>query len=168
MTEERDEWVNEQMNEGGREEGLVLTIKPGNGDTFKEHEEQQAHATGGVVIKEFEDINAPLWKQKRWERVHFPWGPVHSVHGQHRLCGLGLGYTASRRLEGRLEEAQRSLWPCKDVGMDSGEWEENAQVVEGNVPFLGGLEGRKRSWSSEPSVHNVKPVMSLSRSSSIA
>ena len=52
--------------------------------------------------------------------------------------------------------------------MDSGDWEENAQVAEGNAPFLGGLEGRKRSWSSEPSVHNVKPVMSLSISSSIA
>lgn len=57
--------MNEQMNEGGREAGSVLTIKPGNGDAFKEHEEQQAHATGGVVIKEFEDVNAPLRKQKR-------------------------------------------------------------------------------------------------------
>lgn len=45
--------------------GSPLTIKPGNGDTFKEHEEQQAHATGRVVIKEFEDINAPLQEEKR-------------------------------------------------------------------------------------------------------
>ena len=29
--------MTEQMNERMKEEGLVLTIKPGNGDTFKEH-----------------------------------------------------------------------------------------------------------------------------------
>lgn len=43
----------------------MLTVKPGDGDTFKEHEEQQAHATGRVVIKKLEDINAPLQEQKR-------------------------------------------------------------------------------------------------------
>lgn len=47
-----------------REERLTLTVKPGNGDTFKEHEEQQAHATGRVVIKKLEDINAPLQEEK--------------------------------------------------------------------------------------------------------
>lgn len=48
-----------------REERLALTVKPGNGDTFKEHEEQQAHSTGRVVIKKLEDINAPLQEEKR-------------------------------------------------------------------------------------------------------
>lgn len=43
---------------------LVLTIKPGNGDTLKENQEQQAHATGRVIIKKFEDINAPLKETK--------------------------------------------------------------------------------------------------------
>lgn len=39
---------------------MILTIKPGDRDTFKEDEEEQAHATGRVVIKKLEDINAPL------------------------------------------------------------------------------------------------------------
>lgn len=54
------------MNEGGKEKGgLTLTVKPGNGDTFEEHKEQQAHATGRVVIKQFEDIDAPLKEEKQ-------------------------------------------------------------------------------------------------------
>lgn len=36
---------------------------------------------------------------------------MHSVPVQHGLCTLGLGYTAARRLEGRLKEAQRSYNP---------------------------------------------------------
>lgn len=52
-----DEWI----NEGG---GLDLTIKPGNGDTLKENQEQQAHATGRVIIEQFEDINATLKETK--------------------------------------------------------------------------------------------------------
>lgn len=46
------------MNDGS--ERMILTIKPGDGDTFKKDEEEQAHATGRVVIKKLEDINAPL------------------------------------------------------------------------------------------------------------
>ena len=58
------------MREGGRqggkvEGGLTLTVKPGNGDTFEEHEEQQAHATSRIVIKQFEDIDAPLREEKQ-------------------------------------------------------------------------------------------------------
>ena len=115
--------MTERMNERMKEEELVLTIKPGNGDTFKEHEEQQAHAAGGVVIEEFEDINAPLQEEKRGERVHLPWGPVHSIQGQYRLCRLGLGYPAARRPGSRLEKGQGGLGPCKDVGVDSGDQE---------------------------------------------
>lgn len=43
----------------------MLTVKPGDGHTFKEHEEQQAHAAGRVVIKKLEDINAPLQEEKQ-------------------------------------------------------------------------------------------------------
>lgn len=50
-------WINEVG-------GLELTIKPGNGDTLKENQEQQAHATGRVIIKQFEDINATLKETK--------------------------------------------------------------------------------------------------------
>ena len=49
----------------GEGRGLMLTVKPGDGDTFKEHEEQQAHAAGRVVIKKLEDINAPLQEEKQ-------------------------------------------------------------------------------------------------------
>lgn len=101
----------------------MLTVKPGNGDTFKEHEEQQAHAAGRVVIEEFEDINAPLQEEKRAEWVHLPWGPVPSIQRQHRLRRLGLGYPAARRPDSRLEEGQGALRPCKDVGVDSGDQE---------------------------------------------
>lgn len=45
----------------------MLTVKPGNGDTFKEHEEQQAHATGRIVVKKLEDINATLQEEKQRE-----------------------------------------------------------------------------------------------------
>ena len=74
-------------------------------------------------IKEFEDINAPLQEEKRGERVHLPWGPVHSIQGQYRLCRLGLGYPAARRPGSRLEKGQGGLGPCKDVGVDSGDQE---------------------------------------------
>lgn len=53
--------MNRWINEG---RGLDLTVKPGNGDTLKENQEQQAHATGRVIIKEFEDINATLKETK--------------------------------------------------------------------------------------------------------
>ena len=43
---------------------IGLTIKPGNGDTLKENQEQQAHATGRVIIEQFEDINATLKETK--------------------------------------------------------------------------------------------------------
>lgn len=72
----------------------MLTIKPGDGDTLKEHEKQQAHATGRVVIEEFEDINAPLQEEKR-ERAHSPQCPVHSIpapQGLWSLAGLVLGH----------------------------------------------------------------------------
>lgn len=66
-------WVDERR-------GVVLTVKPGNGDTFKEHKEQQAHATGRVVIEKFEDINAPLQEEKEGEcRSASPQHPVHSA-----------------------------------------------------------------------------------------
>lgn len=55
------------MNELMSEEGLMLTVKPGNGDTFEEHEEQKAHATGRIVIEQLEDINATLQEEKRQE-----------------------------------------------------------------------------------------------------
>lgn len=45
----------------------MLTVKPGNGDTFEEHEEQKAHATGRIVIEQLEDINATLREEKRQE-----------------------------------------------------------------------------------------------------
>lgn len=54
-------WMDGWINEGG---GLDLTIKPGNGDTLKENQEQQAHATGRVIIEQFEDINATLKETK--------------------------------------------------------------------------------------------------------
>lgn len=49
------------MNEG---RGLDLTIEPGNGDTFKEDQEEQAHAAGRIIVKEFEDINTTLKETK--------------------------------------------------------------------------------------------------------
>ena len=82
----------------------MLTVKPGNGDTFKEHEEQQAHAAGRIVIEEFEDINAALQEQKRGGWVPLPWGPVYSIQGQHRLFRLGLGYPVAGKPDSRLEQ----------------------------------------------------------------
>jgi hypothetical protein len=54
-------WIGGWINEGA---GMDLTIKPGNGDTLEENQEQQAHAAGRVIIKQFEDINATLKETK--------------------------------------------------------------------------------------------------------
>lgn len=43
----------------------VFTIEPRYGDAFKEHQEQQTHSTGGIVVKEFEHIEATLSREER-------------------------------------------------------------------------------------------------------
>ena len=43
----------------------IHTIKPGYGDALKEDQEQQAHPTGRVVVKEFEYVDSTLVTMKR-------------------------------------------------------------------------------------------------------
>lgn len=50
-------------NEGTR--CFVLTITPRNWDGLKEDKKKKTHATGWVVIKQLEDINATLKRQKQ-------------------------------------------------------------------------------------------------------
>lgn len=54
-------------NEGTR--CFVLTITPRNWDGLKEDKKKKTHATGWVVIKQLEDINAALKRQKRDQGV---------------------------------------------------------------------------------------------------
>ena len=42
----------------------LLTIEPGNGDALEEHQEQQAHSTGWVVVEELKHIQTTLDKDK--------------------------------------------------------------------------------------------------------
>lgn len=48
---------------------FVLTITPRNWDGLKEHKKKKTHATGWVVIKQLEDINATLKRQKQGQGV---------------------------------------------------------------------------------------------------
>lgn len=38
----------------------ILTVAPGYGDALKEDQEQQAHATGRVVVKQLEHVDSAL------------------------------------------------------------------------------------------------------------
>lgn len=48
---------------------FLLTITPRNWDGFKEDKKKKTHATGWVVIKQFEDINSTLKRQKQGQGV---------------------------------------------------------------------------------------------------
>lgn len=41
-----------------------LTIAPGDWDALKEHQEEQTHPTGWVIVEEFEHIEATLTQEK--------------------------------------------------------------------------------------------------------
>lgn len=41
---------------------MIHTVAPGYGDAFKEHQEQQTHPTGRVVVEQFEHIDSTLQK----------------------------------------------------------------------------------------------------------
>lgn len=47
---------------------MIHTIAPGYGDAFKKDQEQQAHSTGRVVVKQFEHIDSTLGAEK-WTNV---------------------------------------------------------------------------------------------------
>lgn len=37
-----------------------LTVTPGDGDTLEENQEEERHAAGRVIIKEFKDVKTAL------------------------------------------------------------------------------------------------------------
>lgn len=43
----------------------ILTVAPGYGNAFEEDQEQQAHAAGRVVVKQFEHIDSALVTRRR-------------------------------------------------------------------------------------------------------
>lgn len=47
-----------------KKRSAILTVAPGYGDAFKEDQEQQAHAAGRVVVKQFEHIDSTLVTRK--------------------------------------------------------------------------------------------------------
>lgn len=107
------------INEGG---GLDLTIKPGNGDTLKENQEQQAHATGRVIIKEFEDINATLKETKGQSADTAPF--LHTLPQLQDPEEAGLFVAAATKLEGSEGALSVSGAHSLGAGKMSGWWQE--------------------------------------------
>lgn len=49
-----------------------LTIAPGDWDTLKEHQEEQTHPTGWVIVEEFKHIEATLTQDKHKRVIEVP------------------------------------------------------------------------------------------------